>query len=118
MCSNGGFHDCLWTESAGGGRYDDKPDHRARGRGFGNYGFAAIVAVVGRNPVAPPKLAGNAPVAYVLHPVIIGLVESLGHEFHFAALNNVYRGLCKGLHAHEPLLAHQRLNRAVASSGS
>ena len=23
MCSNGGFHDCLWTESAGGGRYDD-----------------------------------------------------------------------------------------------
>ena len=65
--------------------------------------------------MAPPKLAGNAPVAYVLHPVIIGLVESLGHEFHFAALNNVYRGLCKGLHAHEPLLAHQRLNRAVAA---
>ena len=65
--------------------------------------------------MAPPKLAGNAPVAYVLHPVIIGLVESLGHEFYFAALNNVYRGLCKGLHAHEPLLAHQRLNRAVAA---
>ena len=25
MCSNGGFHDRLWTESARGGRHDDKP---------------------------------------------------------------------------------------------
>ena len=64
---------------------------------------AAVGAVPGRDLVAPPQLAGDAPVAHVVHPVQIGLAEAVGDEAHFAVLHDTDGLLCQGRHLHEPL---------------
>ena len=49
---------------------------RSVGRFLGDDHLAAVVAVPGRDTVAPPELTGDAPVLDVLHPVKIDLVQS------------------------------------------
>ena len=64
---------------------------------------AAIIAVPGRNLVAPPKLAGNAPIMDVFHPIDISLGEALGHELNGSVLHHTDGLLGQGRHLHEPL---------------
>ena len=73
----------------------------------GNKGFdamtTAIIAVPGGNLVAPPKLAGNAPIMDVFHPIDISLGEALGYELNGSVLHHADGLLGQGRHLHEPL---------------
>ena len=77
----------------------------------------AGVAVVDRQPVAPPQLARDAPGADVLHPVQVHAAVVLGHDPHAAVAHGVDRGRGELVHAHEPLQRDQRLD-ALARSGA
>ena len=77
--------------------------------------MAAVVAVPRRDLVAPPELAGDAPVVHILHPVIIGLAEALGHELDASVTHGLDGGLGQRLHLDEPLRARHRLNDRAAA---
>ena len=55
---------------------------------LGDGDVAAVLAVPCGYPVAPPELAGDAPVADVVHPVEVGLGEAVGHELDLAVLDD------------------------------
>ena len=65
--------------------------------------LAAVVAVPNRNSVSPPELAADAPVADILHPVEIVLIETLRNEADFTIFHSLNSGFRKLLHRHEPL---------------
>ena len=94
---------------------------RAAALGAGGHGLvahmhlAAGIAVVGGNPMAPPQLTADAPVAGVLHPVIVLLVEALGHELDAAVPYRVDGRTGQGHHAHEPLLGNHGLDGGAAA---
>ena len=77
--------------------------------------MATVVAVPRRDLVAPPELAGDAPVVHILHPVIIGLAEALGHELDAPVAHGLDGGLGQRLHLDEPLRARHRLDRRAAA---
>ena len=81
----------------------------------GDDDFAALVAVVRRDPVPPPDLSGNAPVVNVLEPVQIGLVKSIGHEAQLALFNRLDGRPGQFVHADEPLFLDHRLDRRLAA---
>ena len=85
------------------------------GRVLADHGLAALVAVIGGNPMAPPQLTADAPVANVLHPVEIGLGEPFRHELHLARAHRLDGGPGQRLHLHEPLSAGHRVYRMVAA---
>ena len=45
-----------------------------------NYYFTTLVAVISRNSVSPPDLAGNTPVTDILKPVQVDLIETFRNE--------------------------------------
>jgi hypothetical protein len=77
----------------------------------------ATRAVPGRDLVAPPELAADAPVLDVVHPVVVGVDPLFGHEAHLAAADGatglfgdagaVLAGLVDG---HEPLVGEHGLD--------
>ena len=75
----------------------------AAGSILGNYGLAAVIAVPRGDLVAPPQLAGDAPVMDILHPVGIGLGKALRHKLDGAVLHHPDGLLGQGLHLHKPL---------------
>ncbi|CDN46068.1 Uncharacterized protein BN871_KJ_00010 [Paenibacillus sp. P22] len=82
----------------------------------GDMKLAAGVAVPGRNAMAPPQLAGNAPVADVLDPVQVDLLEAVRHEVHaLAGLLGFDRAFGERLHCHEPLRGQVRLDDGAAA---
>ena len=81
----------------------------------GNGDLAAVVTVPGRDLMAPPKLAGDAPVVHVFHPVEIGLRETIRHELDPPVLHDLDRLLGKRLHFNEPLRARQRFDDRAAA---
>ena len=85
------------------------------GRFLGDDHLAAVVAVVGRDAVAPPELTGDAPVLDVLHPVVVGLVHPLGNQLDLAIADNVDGRLCQRLHLDKPLLGDHRLDGGAAA---
>ncbi len=79
--------------------------------------LSAALAVEGGDAVAPPELAGDAPVLDVLHPVEVGLDPALGMELDLSAGDRLDGGLGQGLHAHEPLVGETGLHRHAATLG-
>ena len=47
---------------------------------FCHHDLAALITVIRRDPVSPPELTGDAPVADALQPVQVGFVKALRHE--------------------------------------
>ena len=82
---------------------------------FCHHRLAAFVAVPGRDLMAPPQLAADAPVAGVLHPVHIVFGEALGHKADAALFHRLDGGLGQRLHLDEPLLGDHRLDGGVAA---
>jgi hypothetical protein len=70
----------------------------------------ARAAVPGRDAMAPPQLARDAPVLDVGHPVHVGLGPQLGDEAGLAALDRGDRRLGQRLGLDEPLLHQHRLD--------
>ena len=79
-----------------------------------HYNLAALVTVVRRNPVSPPDLSGNTPVADILQPVQINLIKTLRNKFQFSRLNRIDCRFCQLLHLHKPLLFYHWLYRGMA----
>ena len=79
--------------------------------------FAALFARIGRNAMAPPQLAADAPVADVLHPVAVRLHPTLRIEFDAAVVHRLQGGLRQRLHLHEPLVRKTRLDGNVVPFG-
>ena len=77
--------------------------------------LTAVVAVVSRNPVSPPELTGNTPVADILQPVQISLVKALRHKGQISVFNSLDSRLCHFLHLYEPLLLDHGLNGGAAA---
>ena len=72
--------------------------------------IAARLAAPDRNAMAPPQLARDAPIADVLHPVVIHTLEPPGDHPNAAVFNSIDRRARQRLHPHEPLLAEHRLD--------
>ena len=81
----------------------------------GDGDLAALFAVEGGDAVAPPELAGDAPIADVLHPVEVRLFKALGDEDQFPVLRHLDGGLGQGLHLHKPLGGDEGLDVIVAA---
>ena len=86
-----------------------------RGRLARHDGFAAFVAVPRGDAVAPPQLTADAPVADVLHPVVIGLGKALRHKLRPARTHHLDGGLGQRLHLDEPLGAGHGINGVMAA---
>ena len=69
----------------------------------GHHDLAASTAGPGRNLMTPPDLAGDAPVADIVHPVIIGVGPHLRYDFGLAGFNSIDGFFRQGLHADKPL---------------
>ena len=86
---------------------------------IGNGHFAAVVAVPRGDPVAPPELAGDAPVVNVFQPVEIGLAEAFRDELQRPVVERLNGGLRHLFHLHEPLgLDHGLHHRLAAVVGT
>src|SRR3990170_6139978 len=70
----------------------------------------AVEAVPGRYAVAPPYLAGDAPVADIEHPVEVGVLPGLRDEPGPPVPYGLRGGGGKGFYSHEPLLGERGLN--------
>ncbi len=81
----------------------------------GHRDLAAVVAVPDGDAVPPPELAGDAPVADVLHPVEVHPREPPRNDLDLPVLYRRHGRLRQGLHAHEPLLADDGLDDGVAA---
>src|SRR5204862_7211927 len=67
-----------------------------------------------RNPVTPPDLPRDVPVADALHPVVVRRAPALRHDLVRALAKLREDGLRQRLHFHEPLVAEPRLDHRVA----
>ena len=77
--------------------------------------FATVIAVPNGDTVTPPNLAGNTPVANIIHPAGVGLGEALGHELGATIVNAIHSSLNQGLHFYEPLSRNKGLYNAAAA---
>ncbi len=73
-----------------------------------HYHFPAPVTVVCRNPVSPPQLAADAPVADIIGPVEINLLQTFRNQFYITVFHRFHRGLNQFIHLYEPLFLYQR----------
>ena len=74
-----------------------------------------VLAVPHRQLVPPPQLATDAPGAEVLHPVDVHAAPALRREFDLAVAHDLRGRLLELVHAHEPLLADERLDGRAAA---
>ena len=77
--------------------------------------LAAVRTVPYGYAVTPPELAGNTPVLYVLHPVVIYLCKAFGNEGNFLVRDRVYCGAGELFHFYEPLFGNKRLDCCAAT---
>ena len=75
----------------------------------------AVAAVPGRDLVPPPDLPRDAPVADVLHPVVVGALPLLGDDARALLAHRGERRLRERLRAHEPLRRERGLDDGVAA---
>src|SRR5262249_47177712 len=73
------------------------------------------LAVPGRNPMAPPELAGDAPRPDGLHPVVVRLRPTSRDDLDAALADGLGRLGGQWLHVHVPLLGDQGLDDGLAA---
>src|SRR5262245_44105501 len=74
-----------------------------------------IRAVPHRNTMSPPQLAADAPILDVFHPVVISLLEALGHNFDASIFYGFERSFSQRLNGHKPLFRDHRLDNFAAA---
>ncbi|MDQ1094644.1 hypothetical protein QE400_004057 [Xanthomonas sacchari] len=77
----------------------------------------AVARVVepGRNAVAPPQLAADAPVLDVLHPVAVGVDPVRRYELDLPGLDQLQAALGQRVHLHKPLVGEIRLDHLAGA---
>ena len=83
----------------------------------GLHHVTAVRKVISRNPLSPPELAGNTPVAGILHPVAVGIHIFFRNELRPAAFDRFQGHLGEGFHLEEPLGAETRFNDGIRALG-
>ena len=79
--------------------------------------IAAVRQIPGGNPLAPPQLTGDAPVADIFHPVLVGVAVFVGNQFDLSAFHAFEGILRQGVHLEEPLGGEFRLDDGVGPFG-
>ncbi len=77
--------------------------------------LAAVRAMPEGDPVAPPELPADAPVADVREPIFVSVLPPLREEPDLAVFPGLERLLGEGLHPHEPLLGEVGLDDGAAA---
>ena len=77
--------------------------------------MAVSLAIPRRNPVSPPKLPRQRPVANIPHPVEIFLAPVVRNDANFIPLYRGNRGFRQRLHLAEPLRRSPRLHHRLAA---
>src|SRR5260370_40414897 len=85
-----------------------------RGRFPGHDDFLAVAAMPRRNPMPPPKLPRQRPVANVPHPIKIFLAPVVRNDLNLPALDRRNRRLRQRFHLAEPLRRSPRLDNGLA----
>ena len=89
---------------------------RAPGRVLAaHHRLSAVVAIPRRNPVSPPELTRNAPIADIFEPVEINLFKALGHKLRLFLLHGLNGRSRQRLHIHKPLDGHTRFDHRTAA---
>src|SRR5439155_2718846 len=70
----------------------------------------ALVAVPNRDPMSPPQLPRDVPVANILQPVDVHRPPSLWQDANRTVAHCFERWLRERLHLHEPLIRQSRLD--------
>ena len=68
-----------------------------------------------RNPVSPPQLPRDVPIADVVHPVLERRAPAVGHDRELGLRVTRHHRLGERLHPHEPLIGQARLDDGVAA---
>ncbi len=76
---------------------------------------ALVVAIPDRDPVPPPELPGDAPVADALHPLGILVAPPFRDESEASLAVRVEGGLGERRHPDEPLVREPRLHHGIAA---
>ena len=92
-----------------------RTSRRLRSRSWRAVIFAAVVALPDRNPVAPPELAGDAPVADVLHPVEVDALVAFRDELDLPSSTTSIAGCGELLHPQNHCSREQRLDDRAAA---
>ena len=85
------------------------------GRGVARHVDVAGLVIPGRDAMAPPQLAADAPVLNIAHPLVIGLVPVLRYEADAASLDCSDRRPGQWLDAHVPLIGEVRFDHCAAA---
>ena len=80
-----------------------------------NDDFAALLAIPGRDAVAPPNLAAHAPVADVFHPARVCVFPLLREKLNVSVFPSGERLVGHRLHFDKPLVAQIRLDDCLAA---
>ena len=76
--------------------------------------MAAFIAVESRDPVPPPELARDTPVADVVHPLKVGLFPVLRNKADLSIFDNFYRFVRERFDLYEPLFGEVGFDYGVA----
>ena len=85
------------------------------GHGGSHDCLPALAAVVGRDPVTPPELAADTPVADIVGPVEIDLFHPLGDQLDVLFLHRLHGRLDQLIHFDEPLFFDQGFDGGSAA---
>ena len=80
-----------------------------------NHKFPALCAIIGRDPMPPPELTGNAPVTNIICPIEVDFLHALWQQGNLLVLHGLDGRLNQLVHLHKPLLLDHRLYRGIAA---
>ena len=76
---------------------------------------AAVVAVPDGDPMPPPELTGNAPVADIFHPAEIDFIKAGRHKRGIAVFHGFDGRFGQGFHFEEPLFGNEGFHGGAAA---
>ena len=77
--------------------------------------FTAVIAVICGNPVSPPQLTADTPVADIIRPVEIVLLHTFGDQLDLAIFYSFSCGFDQFIHLNEPLVLYHRLDGGLTT---
>ena len=77
--------------------------------------FTTVIAVICGNPVSPPQLTADTPVADIIRPVEVILLHTLGDQLDLAVFHSFSCGFDQFVHLNEPLVFYHRLDGGLTT---
>ena len=77
--------------------------------------MVAVVAIVDRHLVAPPKLTRDTPVPDVFQPMAVDLSKTVRNKVEVSLLVGFQGRLGQGFHLDKPLLGNQGFNNSLTA---